>query len=99
MSRNEDENNAASERFNDEASKWDQRPTIISVTEAVSTAMKKMNWYTSTKLGKTNRMRAMDFGCGTGFLSYKILDPEVFQELVGVDVAEGMINVFNQKIR
>ena len=90
------EKDAASDRFNDEASKWDQRPTIVSVTEAISTAIKKMNWYTSTKEGKSNRVRAMDFGCGTGFLTYQILDPNVFQEVVGVDVADGMIDAFRK---
>ena len=99
MSKVDGENDAASERFNDEAAKWDKRPTIISVTEAVSTAIKKMKWYKSTKEGKSDRIRAMDFGCGTGFLTYNILDPEVFQEVVGVDVAEGMIEAFRQKIR
>ena len=96
---NDCEKDAASVRFNDEASKWDKRPSIISVTEAISSAIKKMEWYTSRKEGKLNGVRAMDFGCGTGFLTYKILDSNVFQEVVGVDVAEGMIDAFNHKIR
>ena len=43
-------------------------------------------------------MRAMDFGCGTGLLTQKILDPDVFSEIVGVDVAEGMIGAFKSKL-
>ena len=41
----------------------------------------------------------MDFGCGTGLLVSKIIDPDIFDEIVGVDVADGMIEVFQEKIK
>ena len=41
----------------------------------------------------------MDFGCGTGLLVSKIIDPDIFNEIVGVDVADGMIEVFQEKIK
>ena len=90
---------AASQRFNSEASTWDDNPSIISATKTMSAHIKKMDWYTSTIKAKDRSLRAMDFGCGTGLLTYKILDPNVFHEIVGVDVSEGMIKTFQQKIR
>ena len=95
----ETEQDAASERFNDVASKWDQQPSTVSATDAMSVTIKEMKWYSCIKKEKGNRIRAMDFGCGTGLLTYKILDPDVFHEIVGVDVAEGMINTFERKIK
>ena len=95
----ESETDAASGRFNDLASKWDQRPSTISVTNAVSAAIQKMKWYVTIKGGMAPRVRAMDFGCGTGLLTHNILDTDVFYEVVGVDVADEMIKAFQQKIK
>merc|ERR1719494_1521331 len=40
----------------------------------------------------------MDFGCGTGYLTQKIINPDVFREIVGVDLALGMIEAFQEKL-
>ena len=93
---------AALDRFNEAAAQWDQEPSTISCTNTISESIKKMDWYVSMKNKEKSEkklLRAMDFGCGTGFLSTKILDPEVFEEIIGVDVAEGMIKAFQEKIK
>lgn len=58
-----------------------------------------MSWYLKVKKDKKTSLRAMDFGCGTGLLVSKIIDPDIFDEIVGVDVADGMIEVFQEKIK
>lgn len=88
-----------SDWFTDVASKWDQKPSVISVTDAMAAAVKKMSWYVSVKNEEEKRLREMDFGCGTGFLTYKILDPKLVHEVVGVDVADGMIDAFKEKMK
>ena len=93
---------AATDHFSDVAAQWDQKPSTISFTNAISENIKKMDWYLSMKNKEKSEkklLRAMDFGCGTGFLSTKILDPEIFDEIIGVDVADGMIEAFQEKIR
>merc|ERR1719494_63136 len=40
----------------------------------------------------------MDFGCGTGYLTQNIINPNVFREIVGVDLAPGMIAAFQEKL-
>ena len=62
----------ASYRFNDVASKWDQKPSTIVCTNKMSEAIKQMDWYVSLKKDGKMPIRAMDFGCGTGLLSTKI---------------------------
>ena len=89
----------ASERFNDVAAQWDQKPSTVSCTNKMSESIKEMKWYQEIKQDKKKLLRAMDFGCGTGLLASKIMDSDIFSEIVGVDVAEGMIGVFQEKIR
>ena len=73
---------AASERFSEESAKWDQKPSTVSVTKAVSAAMRQMSWFKNIKEDSgAERVRAMDFGCGTGFLTQHILDNGVFKEV------------------
>ena len=90
---------AASNRFTDVASEWDKKPSTVAATDAMSATIKNMAWFTNVKKSKGKLLRAMDFGCGTGLLTYKMLDSEVFYEVVGVDVSDGMINAFEQKIK
>ena len=93
---------ASSEHFNMVAAQRDQEPSTISCTNTISESIKKMDWYVSMKNNEKSEkklLRAMDFGCGTGLLSTKILDPAVFEEIIGIDVAEGMINAFHEKIK
>jgi SAM-dependent methyltransferase len=39
----------------------------------------------------------MDFGCGTGLLSFELMEPGAMS-ILGVDLAEGMIAKFNDKV-
>ena len=92
----------SSEHFNMVAAQRDQEPSTISCTNTISESIKKMDWYVSMKNKEKSEkklLRAMDFGCGTGLLSTKILDPDVFEEIIGIDVAEGMIYAFHEKIK
>ena len=66
----------ATDHFSDVAAQWDQKPSTISFTKAISEYIKKMDWYVSMKNNENSEkklLRAMDFGCGTGFLSTKVL--------------------------
>ena len=89
----------ASERFNEVAAQWDQKPSTVACTNKMVEAIKEMDWYLTAQTEKKSSIRAMDFGCGTGLLASKIMDSDIFSEIVGVDVAEGMIGVFQEKIR
>ena len=85
--------NSATVRFNQVSNKWDLKPSTVKVTAAVSEAIQDSDWYK-----QSNGIRAMDFGCGTGYLTQKIMSPEVFREIVGVDLAPGMITAFQEKL-
>ena len=71
------DNSEATERFNDVSFEWDLKPSTIAVTNAMSEAIKNTEWYSGCKR-EGQQLRAMDFGCGTGLLTQKILDPDVF---------------------
>ena len=85
--------NSATARFNQVSNRWDLKPSTVKVTSSVSKAIKDSDWYKRSK-----GIRAMDFGCGTGYLTQKIMNPEVFGEVVGVDLAPGMISAFQEKL-
>jgi Predicted methyltransferase (contains TPR repeat) len=42
-------------------------------------------------------MKVLDFGCGTGLLSF-FLQPYV-GEITGIDTSKGMIEVFDKKLK
>ena len=74
--------------FDKEAAKWDAVPARVKLGLDIAMAMQKL-------VGPGPDMDLLDFGCGTGLISF------FFQPLVasvtGVDSSQGMLNVFESK--
>ena len=75
--------------FNKDAAAWDENPGRVKMAESAFEAIDG-----SMKL--TKEMDILDFGCGTGLLSLKLL-PYV-HSVTGVDSSTGMLEVLNTKI-
>ena len=75
--------------FDDEARGWDNDPKK---TERAKTFAKEIVDF--LKPDKT--MNALEFGCGTGLLSFQLKD--YFKTITLADNSEGMINVLEEKI-
>ena len=89
----------ASVRFNEVSSQWDTKPSTLAATEAASSSLRSMDWYVKAAAG--GGLRAMDFGCGTGLLTKRVIagsDGVFSRGVVGVDVAEGMVDAFKDKL-
>ncbi|TPX58651.1 hypothetical protein SpCBS45565_g07935 [Spizellomyces sp. 'palustris'] len=76
--------------FNDKAAKWDENPLVH---EMANKALESIQ----THVPLRGDMNVLDFGCGTGNLSFLLL-PFV-QHVHGIDSAEGMIEQFQKKIQ
>lgn len=76
--------------FSKEASMWDENPMRVRITSDIGDSI-----IANVKL--TDKMDVLDFGCGTGLLSFKLA--LLVKSIVGVDSAQGMLDVFNDKIK
>jgi ubiquinone/menaquinone biosynthesis C-methylase UbiE len=76
--------------FNKEAAKWDENPGRVKMTEKVYDSIMK-------NIKPDQNMEVMDFGCGTGLLSLKLL-PHV-KSVTAVDSSHGMLEVLDSKIQ
>ena len=77
-------------RFDIAALTWDEKPLRVELVKNVTEKIKEL-----IPLDKS--MKVLDFGCGTGLLSF-FLHPYV-KEITGVDTSKGMIDVFEKKIK
>lgn len=75
--------------FNKHAAAWDENPGRLEMADSVFSAIQN-----TLKLSKN--MDVLDFGCGTGLLSLRIL-PFV-HTVTGADSSTGMLDVLNSKI-
>ncbi|HNX25303.1 MAG TPA: class I SAM-dependent methyltransferase [Spirochaetota bacterium] len=75
--------------FNKDAAAWDENPGRVKMAESAFDAIDG-----NMKLSK--EMDILDFGCGTGLLSLKLL-PYV-HSVTGADSSTGMLEVLNSKI-
>ena len=75
--------------FDTQAKDWDNDPTK---TERAKIFAKEITNFIKPNI----TWNAMEFGSGTGLLSYELKDD--FEEITLVDNSEGMINVLNEKI-
>ena len=78
------------DKFNHEASKWDENPRRKALTFAVSKAI-----IAAVKPAET--MCALEFGCGTGLVTLEIAP--LVKRLSAVDTSTEMLAVLNEKIR
>lgn len=76
--------------FDKIASKWDS-DRRIKRANVISQEIKKY-----LDLGSSQFDTALEFGCGTGLISFNLHD--LFKKVMMIDVSEGMIEVLNSKI-
>jgi 2-polyprenyl-3-methyl-5-hydroxy-6-metoxy-1,4-benzoquinol methylase len=86
----ENEINTKKRDFDQEAAKWDQVPGRVKVARDIAKSMLR-------EITLTPDMDVLDFGCGTGLLTFA-LQPFV-RTITGVDSSQGMLDVFKTKIR
>lgn len=75
--------------FNERAADWDNDPKKWDRSQKYATEIISF-------MNKTNELKAMEFGAGTGLLSFALKDD--FADITLVDTSEGMINVLKEKI-
>lgn len=81
--------NSKKRDFDKEAASWDENPARVKLANNIALAI-------SGQITLSPEMDIMDFGCGTGLLTFQ-LQPLV-RSVTGVDSSQGMLNVFNAKI-
>ena len=77
------------DEFGEQAKTWDQDPAKVERARAVADEMRK-------RIPLTREMRALEYGCGTGLLSF-----ELYRDLGQItlaDTSEGMLEVLRGKI-
>jgi len=85
-----DEINTKKRDFDQEAVNWDQVPGRVKVAQDIARSMMQ-------EITLTPEMDVLDFGCGTGLLTFA-LQPFV-RSITGVDSSKGMLDVFKTKIK
>jgi len=85
-----DEINTKKHNFDQEAASWDQVPRRVKVAQDIAHSMIQ-------EITLTPDIDIMDFGCGTGLLTFS-LQPLV-RSITGVDSSQGMLDVFKTKIK
>jgi ubiquinone/menaquinone biosynthesis C-methylase UbiE len=82
--------NTNKRNFDQEAANWDQVTGRVKVAHDIAQSMIQ-------EIILTPDMDVLDFGCGTGLLTFA-LQPFV-RSITGVDSSQGMLNVFKTKIK
>lgn len=77
-----------SERFNQAAAKWDKGDMRQNIAHAVFQTI-------TSRIALLNNMNIMDFGAGTGLLSFKIAP--MVKRVVGVDLSQKMLEQLESK--
>lgn len=75
--------------FDHQASEWDNDPQKVARAEIFA---KEINDF----IKPDHKLNALEFGCGTGLLSFKLKDS--FKSITLTDNSEGMIRVLKEKI-
>ena len=76
--------------FDTDADNWDQVPGRVKVARDIAQSMIR-------EITLTPDMDVLDFGCGTGLLTFA-LQPFV-RSITGVDSSQGMLDIFKTKIK
>ena len=76
------------QRFDQEAATWDENPRRVRLAKAVAETI-------AQKVPLSGALEVLDFGCGTGLLTLKLL-PSV-GTITGADTSPGMLAVLRQK--
>jgi ubiquinone/menaquinone biosynthesis C-methylase UbiE len=75
--------------FDIKAKAWDENPEHINRSKVIAEAIK-------TEVPFDPSFTAMEFGCGTGLISFSLRDH--FSKITLVDSSQGMLNVLKKKI-
>ncbi|WP_457616195.1 class I SAM-dependent DNA methyltransferase [Lutibacter sp.] len=78
------------EHFDKKAENWDNDPLKVERAKIIAKEIKRY-------LNPNKNWTALEFGCGTGLLSYFLKDS--FKSITLSDTSEGMITVLNEKIK
>ncbi len=76
--------------FDQLAATWDEDPKKVKRANAFAQAI-------SNFLPKNKELSGIEFGCGTGLLSFELKD--AFKSITLIDTSEGMIKVLKEKIK
>lgn len=76
------------QRFDKAASEWDSGDTRQNIASAVFKTL-------TSRIALLNTMKILDFGAGTGLLSFKIAP--MVREVTGVDLSSGMLEQLEAK--
>jgi len=76
--------------FDIQAKEWDNDPSKIERAKVFADQI-------SGFIKQNNNLRALEFGCGTGALSFQLKD--FFKTITLADSSQGMIDVLNAKIK
>ncbi|MEM8747231.1 MAG: class I SAM-dependent methyltransferase [Actinomycetota bacterium] len=77
--------------WDDVAAGWDDEPAVRRYAGAAHRSLVAL----ATDLGVELSGRALDFGCGTGLLTERLV--ETYDDVVAVDVSERMLDVLRSK--
>lgn len=75
--------------FDEEAATWDQNPGRVKVAKEIADAI-------SHEHILSPEMNVLEFGCGTGLLTLRLLP--MVRSVTGVDSSEGMLGVLQKKM-
>ncbi|MDX1829913.1 MAG: class I SAM-dependent methyltransferase [Lutibacter sp.] len=78
------------EHFDKQAKEWDNDPNKVLRAKKVAAEIKNF-------IKPVKNSSALEFGCGTGLLSYQLKD--YFNTITLTDTSKGMIDVLQQKIK
>ncbi len=76
--------------FDDAAGTWDENPVHLERSQAIASKMLE-------RLPLTNEMNALEFGAGTGILSFLLSDK--LEHITMMDSSSGMVKVMQEKIQ
>jgi 2-polyprenyl-3-methyl-5-hydroxy-6-metoxy-1,4-benzoquinol methylase len=76
--------------FSTEAALWDENPMKVKITSEIGDSI-------IAHVELTDKTDVLDFGCGTGILSFKLAP--LVKSVTGTDSAKGMLDVFNAKTK
>ncbi|UMB61343.1 class I SAM-dependent methyltransferase [Lutibacter sp. A80] len=80
----------ATSHFDKKAENWDNNPEKIKRASVFAEEIIKF-------IKPSKKTKALEFGCGTGLLSFQLQN--YFKEITLVDTSEGMLNVLKEKIK
>ncbi|MBN1780969.1 class I SAM-dependent methyltransferase [bacterium] len=78
-----------SDSFDEKAITWDADPAKRERAAAVARGIRKV-------IGSRSLSRALEYGCGTGLLSFELLP--LFSEVTLMDTSDGMLDALREKI-